>query len=275
MNENIGSLLKKAREELGYTLEDVAQETKIQKRYIIDLEEENYDDMPGKIYEKGFLKTYATLLGLDVDEVIELYSESRGETSTEEILENSYEEKSGKSTLLFVGLGISLVVAYFFYSTIINKNEDKVKNTVVENIQLEEKKVEEKNEDTIAEIDKKEEVIASEEAQVVELEEKKEEKIELVEEKEPILKEKAVEVSTEIEKKELILNVKGKSWVEVYVNGKKKFYNMAENRKIKVEAKKDEVIKIKVGDSSKVEASYNGNNIGVLGSENQVVKKTF
>lgn len=272
MNENIGSLLKKAREELGYTLEDVAQETKIQKRYIVDLEEENYDDMPGRIYEKGFLKTYSTLLGLDVEAVMELYSRSREETSEEEMPEGN-EQKSGKSMLLFVGIVIGLIIVYVFYSTLMAKNKPEQEKVITETVQEEEVLKEEKVETLVS--NEIEEKVALEDVKLEKTEEKIEEKVIEEPKKDSILKEKAVEASTEIEKKELILNVKGKSWVEVYVNGKKKFYNMAENRKIKVEAKKDEIIKIKVGDSSKVEVSYNGNDMGMLGSEGQVVKKTF
>ena len=271
MTENIGSLLKRAREELGYTLEDVAQETKIQKRYILDLEEENYDDMPGRIYEKGFLKTYATLLGLDVDAVMDLYSRNREEALEEEI-HDVREEKSGKSMLLFVGIVIGLIIVYVFYSTLMGKNESELEKATSENVKIEENINEEKVETLIAKVEEKS---VSEELETEKIEEKIEEKPVAEVKKYSILKEKAVEASTEIEKKELILNVKGKSWVEVYVNGKKKFYNMAENRKIKVEAKKDEIIKIKVGDSSKVEVSFNGSNMGLLGSEGQVVKKTF
>lgn len=272
MTENIGSLLKRAREELGYTLEDVAQETKIQKRYIADLEEENYDDMPGRIYEKGFLKTYVTLLGLDVEAVMDLYSRTRQEASEDEKMPENSEPKSGKSMLLFIGIIIGLIIVYVFYSNLMGKSKPELEKAIVENVQVEEALTEEKAETLAVETEEK---VVSEEEKLEKTEEKIEEKAVVEVKKEPILKEKAVEASAEVEKKELILNVKGKSWVEVYVNGKKKFYNMAENRKIKVEAKKDEVIKIKVGDSSKVEVSYNGNNIGMLGSEGQVVKKTF
>ena len=40
----IGKILRKAREEKGYTLDDLQQMTKIQKRYLIAIEDENFDE---------------------------------------------------------------------------------------------------------------------------------------------------------------------------------------------------------------------------------------
>lgn len=61
----IGTTLRKAREELGVTLDDVEDETKIRKRYLVALEREDYESLPSSMYARGFLKTYANYLGLD------------------------------------------------------------------------------------------------------------------------------------------------------------------------------------------------------------------
>lgn len=61
----IGATLRKARQELGVTLDDVEDETKIRKRYLNALEREDYADLPSEVYARGFLKTYASYLGLD------------------------------------------------------------------------------------------------------------------------------------------------------------------------------------------------------------------
>lgn len=61
----IGATLRKARQELGVTLDDVEDETKIRKRYLTALEREDYADLPSEVYARGFLKTYASYLGLD------------------------------------------------------------------------------------------------------------------------------------------------------------------------------------------------------------------
>lgn len=61
----VGPALESARRELGLSLADIEQATKIRKRYIQGLEQEDYSLLPDPIYVQGFLKTYANYLGLD------------------------------------------------------------------------------------------------------------------------------------------------------------------------------------------------------------------
>lgn len=65
----IGATLRKARQDIGATLDDVEYETKIRKRYLDALEREDYGDLPSAVYARGFLKTYANYLGLDGEEL--------------------------------------------------------------------------------------------------------------------------------------------------------------------------------------------------------------
>jgi transcriptional regulator with XRE-family HTH domain len=59
------SSLKKAREAAGYSIEEVSKILKIRKQYIINLEEESFDDIPGQVYVDGYTKIYHEFLGLD------------------------------------------------------------------------------------------------------------------------------------------------------------------------------------------------------------------
>ncbi|NMA01999.1 MAG: helix-turn-helix domain-containing protein [Clostridia bacterium] len=79
----IGEKLKEARLKKNLTLTDVENITKIRARYIQALEEENFKILPGNVYIKGFLKTYAKLLELDEKELIAAYEET--EPQVEEI----------------------------------------------------------------------------------------------------------------------------------------------------------------------------------------------
>ncbi|MGB3684058.1 MAG: RodZ domain-containing protein [Rubrobacteraceae bacterium] len=65
----IGATLRKARQDLGVTLDDVEYETKIRKRYLAALESEDYAALPSAVYARGFLKTYANYLGLDGEDL--------------------------------------------------------------------------------------------------------------------------------------------------------------------------------------------------------------
>ncbi len=71
--ESIGQKLRQTREEKGYTLEQIARDTHIAKRFIEALEEEDFSVFPGDPYLIGFLRTYGSYLGLDGQEMVNLY----------------------------------------------------------------------------------------------------------------------------------------------------------------------------------------------------------
>lgn len=69
----LGARLKEARMSKGYTLEDLQEKTKIQKRYLSAIEEGNYGVMPGTFYVRAFIKQYAEVVDLDANELLETY----------------------------------------------------------------------------------------------------------------------------------------------------------------------------------------------------------
>ncbi len=71
--ESIGEKLRTKREELGLSVDQIARDTNIAKRYIISLEEEDFDAFPGEPYLVGFLRTYSESIGLVPEEIISLY----------------------------------------------------------------------------------------------------------------------------------------------------------------------------------------------------------
>ncbi|MFY9589212.1 helix-turn-helix domain-containing protein [Rickettsia endosymbiont of Halotydeus destructor] len=60
----MSSILKKARIDSGKTLQEVSSDLKIRKQYLVALEEENFDSLPGEVYIKGYLKLYVNYLNL-------------------------------------------------------------------------------------------------------------------------------------------------------------------------------------------------------------------
>ena len=71
----IGARLKEAREEKGISLESLQETTKIQKRYLQAIEEENFNILPGKFYARAFIKEYALAVNINVDELFEEYED--------------------------------------------------------------------------------------------------------------------------------------------------------------------------------------------------------
>jgi len=79
--KDLGLKLSEAREEKGFSREKVCDDLKIQVRYIEALEEENFGIIPGEVYVKAFIKTYADYLGLDGRELVDEYK-ARNKTIT-------------------------------------------------------------------------------------------------------------------------------------------------------------------------------------------------
>jgi cytoskeleton protein RodZ len=68
--ESFGARLKREREQRKITLDDVSVSTKIATKFIVALEEEHFDQLPGGIFNKGFVRAYARHLGIDENQAI-------------------------------------------------------------------------------------------------------------------------------------------------------------------------------------------------------------
>jgi len=72
---SLGAYLKSKREEKGLALEEMAEKTRIPLRYLSAVEEDRLNDLPGKVYERLFIRTYADLVGVNVDELAREFRE--------------------------------------------------------------------------------------------------------------------------------------------------------------------------------------------------------
>ncbi|WP_458368353.1 RodZ domain-containing protein [Peribacillus frigoritolerans] len=93
----LGNRLKEAREAKGLSLEDLQELTKIQKRYLIGIEEGNYSMMPGKFYVRAFIKQYCEAVGLDSEEIFEQYKSEIPSVYSEELPEQLSRVQSRKT----------------------------------------------------------------------------------------------------------------------------------------------------------------------------------
>ena len=69
----IGELLRERREELGFDLDAIGEALRIKPAYLAALEQGRAQDLPGATYAIGFIRSYAELLGLDSDRVLDSY----------------------------------------------------------------------------------------------------------------------------------------------------------------------------------------------------------
>jgi cytoskeleton protein RodZ len=71
--EALGSYLKEVREKLNLSIDKVADDTHIVKKFIEAIEVDEYSIFPGEAYLRGFLRTYSEYLGIDSDDTIRRY----------------------------------------------------------------------------------------------------------------------------------------------------------------------------------------------------------
>nr|WP_251040737.1 helix-turn-helix domain-containing protein [Bacillus sp. ISL-45] len=93
----LGNILKEAREAKGLSLDELQSITKIQKRYLLGIEEGNYSMMPGKFYVRAFIKQYAEAVGLDPEQLFEQHKNEIPSTYNEELPEQLSRVQSRKS----------------------------------------------------------------------------------------------------------------------------------------------------------------------------------
>ena len=61
----MGEVLRDARYRLGLSIEQAEEDTKVRKKYLVALEDDDYANLPAAIYAQGFLQIYAEYLGID------------------------------------------------------------------------------------------------------------------------------------------------------------------------------------------------------------------
>tara|TARA_B100000959_G_scaffold284891_1_gene357807 strand:- start:384 stop:1295 length:912 start_codon:yes stop_codon:yes gene_type:complete len=112
-SETVGNVLRKKREVIGLSIDNIANQLNLDPKLIESLEKNDYVKFNIETYIKGYLRAYAKVLDLDGDTIINLYKESNPE-KTPEILPNvkpkSQRNSGDKSVKLFSYI-IALTVA--------------------------------------------------------------------------------------------------------------------------------------------------------------------
>jgi cytoskeleton protein RodZ len=108
----VGEELREARIALGISVEDAATQLRINKRYLVALEEGRVKDLPGAAYAVGFVRSYATALGLDADDAVRRFRDVSG-TATAKQGDLVFPEpvpRRGIPTGVLAALGLALAM---------------------------------------------------------------------------------------------------------------------------------------------------------------------
>ena len=125
MNQ-IGPIFRDARTRSGKTIDDASRETKIAKKYLIGIENENFDIFPGETYLIGFLRNYSQFLGLDPDEMVRKYRDYKIQEQPAPIEQLTARPRNTRRYFLLVFLLVIVITAALYFSLSGRKGEQEL-----------------------------------------------------------------------------------------------------------------------------------------------------
>lgn len=116
-----GNMLHQARADLRLPVEDVARMLNLSPRHIIALENDDYESLPGPTYVRGYLRSYAQLLGLSPETVIQSYNGLPAASNAPDLTKlapaaqmSSNDRVIKLGTFLVVGVVIGLTAVWWY-----------------------------------------------------------------------------------------------------------------------------------------------------------------
>jgi cytoskeletal protein RodZ len=208
----LGQRLRQERESKGLSLEDLQKLTKIQKRYLLGIEEGNYEVMPGKFYVRAFIKQYCEAIGLDTDAIFEEYKSDIPSTQTEDMPQQLSRVRSRKeipqhtkgvskaydylpTVLVVAGVVVVGIIIWVIAQNIVSDKNKEQANQEAPNSEVQQSNTQEETNETTAKNDNSK---SEDEQSAADKKEQEKEKAE----KEKAAKEKAEKEKAEKEKKE-------------------------------------------------------------------------
>lgn len=123
-NQTIGDAFKNRRKELNISLKEVETATSIRMSYLLAIEESDLSKLISPIYAQGFIKQYASFLGLDGEQMVrdhqELFIQSKPHEfaygiGTLEMRGNPGAKVKGVPNFLWIiAFGLLLATAWYF-----------------------------------------------------------------------------------------------------------------------------------------------------------------
>lgn len=117
-SETVGDIIHKERVTKRITIETIAKDLKLNAKYIKALESNSYDDLPAEPYIRVYLRSIATYLMLNPDEILKKFFEDRGISTSQEAekikisLEKDNQKQSFSWVIIVVLVVILAIVSY-------------------------------------------------------------------------------------------------------------------------------------------------------------------
>ncbi|MCA1764979.1 MAG: helix-turn-helix domain-containing protein [Desulfobulbaceae bacterium] len=141
LENTLGELLHRTRKAGHKTVEEAAEATKIPTNFIRALERDDFEKLPGEVFVRGFIRLYASYLGLDPDDTFKHYAvqeevesqaprvnQYRNDVIDEEIMDRtSIFIKKKKSKVLPIIILLLILILFYIFGVFF-KSEDRFSN---------------------------------------------------------------------------------------------------------------------------------------------------
>ncbi|MGM0750499.1 MAG: helix-turn-helix domain-containing protein [Bacillota bacterium] len=282
----LGNRLKEAREAKGYSLDDLQKVTKIQKRYLIGIEEGTYDVMPGKFYVRAFIKQYCEAVGLPPEVIFEEHKNEIPTTYEDEIPVSLSRVQSRKSVsesstkvfdflpklliALFV-IGALIAVWVFWQGKVGDKAPETQGSENQEQVAVDENKTAESDKPEVETEDKEESKPSEDEKADEEQEQKPEQSLEAVN---TAGKKTTYDLKNADEFK-LQLSAKGDTWIGVYNTKDELLFEglLKEGNKKDFDFSSEKLAYLVIGNAANTDILVNGKQLEYKVSSTDVVRQ--
>jgi|GEM_PF-2001462 len=242
-----GDLLKKERIKQNLAIEDIAKKLYLTKQNIEYLENNEFNKLPGDVFVRGYLRSYARLLGLYSNDLIDLYikftkpqEQKISKLKQNNIASINANKKSGLSYVIVMLIGIAIIFGCTWVINNSNKTAQVINNEAVSAINNANIVVPD-NIDRLAEnnLDQDENSFASNQTE---------------KETEQVTEEQVVEPAIKI----LKINFGNECWIKVVDADNKTLIDAIYKKGQSVETSGKEPFKVNLGNGRNVQISYDG-----------------
>lgn len=115
-NQSLGTQLRATREARGVSLREISDQTRISMRHLEAIEMDNYKELPGGIFNRSFIKSYARYVRFEEGRALELYSRTARELGEDteavpSVRERVYMNGDSNRSPLVTGLMVIVLLA--------------------------------------------------------------------------------------------------------------------------------------------------------------------
>ncbi len=131
----VGAMLKEMRLQKDLKLVDIAKRLCIRRIYLEAIEDSDYKELPPIPYGIGFIRSYANFLGLNGENIVELYKEETNTAEAKEkikVLEPQPEASMPSFQYLLISL-LAIILIYLGWSTMAQKNALQLQENTLDN----------------------------------------------------------------------------------------------------------------------------------------------